>query len=166
MPLSWEGSSGAFDIQEMAKGKTIREISAGGVVLKKENSQINVALIRPGNTWCLPKGLIEKGESPEETCQREVQEETGIKGKILEKLGEVNYWYYSREKQRVKKTVYFFLLSYVEGDIQKHDFEAEEVRWFPIDKAKQVASYKDEKGIIEMAELKLKEEGTGYSPNL
>ena len=152
----------------MAKGRIIREVSAGGVVVRKENSSFSMALIHPQNkdAWCLPKGLIEKGESPEETCQREVQEETGIKGKILEKLGEVNYWYYSREKQRVKKTVYFFLLSYVEGDIQKHDFEAEEVRWFPIDKAREVASYKEEKGIIEMAELKLKEENTGYSQSL
>jgi mutator protein MutT len=142
----------------MTKGKIIREISAGGVVVKKENSQTNVALIRPGNTWCLPKGSIEKGESPEEACQREVQEETGIKGKILEKLGEVNYWYYSREKQRVKKTVYFFLLSYAGGDIQKHDFEVEEVRWFPLHKAKQVLTYKDEKEIMEKAEQKLKGE--------
>jgi 8-oxo-dGTP diphosphatase len=107
--------------------------------------------------------LIERGESPEEACGREVCEETGVKGKILEGLGEVNYWYYSREKQRVKKTVYFFLLSYIERDIQEHDFEVEEVRWFPIDKAKEVASYKGEREIIERAELKLKEEGIGYS---
>ena len=145
----------------MRPGPIKRQVSAGGVIFRKNDSSIEIALIavKGGHVWCLPKGIIDKGESPEMAAVREVSEETGLQGRIIEKLGEINYWYYIKEEEaRCRKTVHFFLIEYESGDTSQHDFEVDLVSWFPIDDALKTASYKGEREMIEKAEkiLKLK----------
>jgi 8-oxo-dGTP pyrophosphatase MutT (NUDIX family) len=142
-------------------GPVKRQVSAGGVIFRKNNSSIEIALIavKGGNVWCLPKGVIDKGESAEIAAVREVSEETGLQGRIIEKLGEINYWYYIKEEEaRCRKTVHFFLIEYESGETSQHDFEVDLVSWFPIEDALKKANYKGEREIIEKAEkiLKLK----------
>ena len=137
-----------------------RQISSGGVVFRRHNSIIEVALIavKGGTVWCLPKGLIDKGEIPEKTALREVEEETGLKGRIIEKLGEITYWYYLKEENaKCRKTVHFFLMEYEGGDISNHDYEVEDAKWFPIDEALDKVNYKSERELIEKAGKRLKE---------
>ena len=146
----------------MRPGPIKRQVSSGGVIFRKNNSTIEIALIavKGGKVWCLPKGIIDKGESPEKTAVREVAEETGLKGKIIEKLGEINYWYYLKEEEaRCRKTVHFFLIEYESGDISKHDWEVDKAAWFPINEAMEKASHENEREIIKRARevlLKLK----------
>ena len=45
---------------------------------------------KPEGTWALPKGNLDPGERPEETALREVFEETGVHGRLVEKLGDVD----------------------------------------------------------------------------
>lgn len=109
------------------------EFSAGGVVFKKEGSKtlILVAQHSQHHGWVFPKGLIgdhKKGEGKEETAVREVEEETGVFAKILKSLEPVTYWYVF-EGEKIKKTVYYFLMEFVSGDISKHDKEMEKVEW-------------------------------------
>jgi 8-oxo-dGTP diphosphatase len=147
----------------MRPGPIKRQVSAGGVIFRKNDSSIEIALIavKGGHVWCLPKGVIDKGESPEMTAVREVSEETGLQGRIIEKLGEINYWYYIKEEEaRCSKTVHFFLIEYKSGDTSQHDFEVDLVSWFPIDDALKRANYKGEREIIAKAReiLKLKDQ--------
>jgi 8-oxo-dGTP diphosphatase len=138
----------------MRPGPIKREVSSGGVIFRKNNDSVEIALIavKGGKVWCLPKGNIDKGEKPGVTAVREVEEETGLKGRIIEKLGEINYWYYIKEEEaRCRKTVYFFLLEYESGDISKHDWEVDKAAWFRIDDALEIASHKNERGMIEKA---------------
>lgn len=135
-------------------GPIIRQISSGGVIFRKNNAFIEIALVavKGGKVWCLPKGNVDKGEKPDETAVREVSEEAGLKGRIIEKLGEINYWYYLKEKEaKCRKTVHFFLLEYESGDISKHDWEVDNAVWFQIDDALKIASHKNEREIIEKA---------------
>jgi len=132
-----------------------RQVSSGGVIFRRHADTIEVALItvRRDGVWCLPKGLIDKGESPEKTAVREVAEETGLKGRIIEKLGEIAYWYHLKEeKAKCRKTVHFFLMEYESGDISNHDREVDNAVWLPIDKAIEKAGYKNEKEMIKKAE--------------
>lgn len=134
------------------------QVSSGGVIFRRCDDIIEIALVavKGGNVWCLPKGLIDKGEVPEKTALREVAEETGLKGRIIEKLGEITYWYYIKEENaKCRKTVHFFLMEYEGGDVLNHDWEVDNASWFPIDEALKKASYKGEKEIIEKAKKKL-----------
>jgi 8-oxo-dGTP pyrophosphatase MutT (NUDIX family) len=100
----------------------------------------------------LPKGLVEQGESLEATALREVREETGLEAEIVERLEPIEYWFWWNEdgqKVRYHKKVYYFLMAYRGGDVAQHDFEVEEVRWFPLDEAVERASHRTERELLE-----------------
>ncbi len=102
--------------------------------------------------WGLPKGIVEKGEDPAQTALREVAEETGLSGEIVDKLGYVEYWYRSPEdKILYHKFVDFYLLSYKGGDIREHDWEVEQARWFPVEEAIERAAFDNERDILRKA---------------
>ena len=134
----------------------IHRISSGGVVFRPAGAGHEVALIRvaraDGDAWALPKGWVEKGEDLEQTAVREVREETGLDAKVLRKLGEVTYEFYSKaDRSRISKTVHLFLMEYVGGTTSAHDDEVEEVRWFPLEDALRTMTYKNEHEMLEKA---------------
>ncbi len=141
----------------MAKNKPQRlkiQVSSGGVLFKKENNDIKIAIIKPKGKkiLTLPKGLVEKNESPEVTALREVTEETGLEGKIIKKIGDVSYWFYIKEENaKAKKTVHFYLMEYLKGRPEDHDWEVEEVLWMPVDEAIKRVTYKTDREIIKKA---------------
>ena len=121
----------------------------------REGEGIQVALIatKGGKVWGLPKGLVERerNEPLEEAALREVQEETGLVGRVLERIDKIEYWYRweeNNEPVRYHKIVYFFLIEHQGGDIRNHDFEVDEVRWFALAEAERVASYESEREIL------------------
>jgi len=139
--------------------RTRREVSAGGVVYRRtgdgEKPEVEIALAsrrtRLGDlAWGLPKGLIEEGEPTEVTAVREAREETGLETELEAPLGETSY-FYVWDGVRVAKVVHFFLLRQTGGDVNDHDFEMEEVRWFPLADALRTASYKGEREVLERA---------------
>jgi 8-oxo-dGTP pyrophosphatase MutT (NUDIX family) len=134
----------------------IHRISSGGVVFRPAGTGYEVALIRvaraDGDAWALPKGWIEKGEDLEQTAVREVREETGVDAKVLRKLGEVTYEFYSKaDRNRIVKTVHLFLMEYLGGNTANHDDEVEEVRWFPLEDALRALTHKNEREMLEKA---------------
>ena len=121
------------------------------MVVRRLRGEWRLAAIRPGgkdNVWALPKGLIGPGESAAETAVREVAEETGVEGRLLEKLGDVRY-VYTWEGERVFKVVSFFLFRYRAGRLgnipPEHVHEVAETRWLPLDEAPTLLAYKGER---------------------
>lgn len=116
-----------------------REVSAGGIAVKVEDGVAYVACIGRRNRagrleWCLPKGHIEAGETPEQAAVREVAEETGISGEIIQSLGVIDYWF-TGDDRRVHKKVHHYLLEAKSGTITVEndpDHEAEVADWIPI----------------------------------
>jgi 8-oxo-dGTP pyrophosphatase MutT (NUDIX family) len=128
-----------------------REFSAGGVVVRKIRGAWHLAAIRPGGrekVWALPKGLVGKGEPPGDTALREVTEETGVRGRVVEKLGDVRY-VYSWEGERVFKIVSFYLVRYSAGRLgditDEFRHEVAEARWLPLEDAPRLLTYKGER---------------------
>lgn len=138
----------------MRPAKIKIEVSSGGVIFRKRDDKIEVALVavKDGKVWCLPKGLIEKGEDEKETAVREVMEETGLRGRIVDKIGDISYWYYIKDDgARCKKTVHFYLLEFLSGDTENHSWEVDRAEWFEIDEALRLLSYKGEREILKKA---------------
>jgi 8-oxo-dGTP pyrophosphatase MutT (NUDIX family) len=124
--------------------------SAGGLVVRA--SRILLISTQDGRRWQLPKGHIEPGESPEETAVREVREETGVTGRVVAPLPEVEYWYVEKGRRRIHKRVDYFLLEYVSGDAA--DFDAGEVSgaaWFSWEKGIAKLSFENERRVAEEA---------------
>jgi 8-oxo-dGTP pyrophosphatase MutT (NUDIX family) len=140
----------------------LREFSAGGVLVRRLRGRWWLAAIRPNGkpdgVWALPKGLIDPGEKGAETARREVAEETGIEGTLIEKLGDVRY-VYSRGGERIFKVVSFFLLRYRSGRIGAlppgMELEVAEARWLPLDDAPRLLAYGGERQMAEKAAARL-----------
>jgi 8-oxo-dGTP pyrophosphatase MutT (NUDIX family) len=135
--------------------RTVREVSAGGVIYALRDGGVWIALIHARNRWGLPKGHVEKGERTRQTAIREVREETGLLGKIERKLGTISYTYRGKSKDgeiaRISKRVTFFLLRYIEGEVYGHDYEVDEARWFPIEEALRTVRFATEKKMVRKA---------------
>ena len=124
--------------------------------MRPSSDGFEIVLISVGNPprWQLPKGIIDKGETPEAAAVREVREEAGISATIGQLIEKVEYWYqasYSGERVRYHKFVHFFLMHYVSGDTADHDHEVNEARWFPAQSASNTLAFKSEKAIVEKA---------------
>ena len=129
------------------------EFSAGGVVVRDGEVIVIVPVKRDvdGNRVLgLPKGHPDGDETPEQAAAREVREEAGVEAELVEKLGDVRYWY-RRGGRRVSKLVTFFLFDYRSGDPADHDSEIEEARWMPIQKAINALSYAGEREMVARA---------------
>lgn len=140
----------------MSTFETKEQVSAGGVVYRRRGGGVEVALISVGEQgrWQLPKGLVGRGESPEEAALREVREETGLECEIVGALEAVEYWYFSKggpRRVRFHKRVHFYLMRYVAGDVSGHDDEVNEARWVEIEEAARTLAFKGERKALEEA---------------
>jgi 8-oxo-dGTP diphosphatase len=104
--------------------------------------------------WALPKGRIGPGEDPAATAVRESEEETGARGRLEAKLGDVRY-VFTWEGERVFKVVSFYLLRYEGGRLgdvpPEHRHEVAEVRWLPLADAPGLLAYKGEREMAQKA---------------
>lgn len=141
--------------------RTERQLSAGGVVVKRGEGGPEVALIAVGEPprWQLPKGIVERGESPEATAVREVREETGVDASPLEALDPIDYWYVGTERDgsrvRYHKEVRFYLMRYVGGSVDDHDHEVREARWIPLAEAADRLAFENERRLVRLAATRL-----------
>jgi 8-oxo-dGTP pyrophosphatase MutT (NUDIX family) len=128
------------------------------VLVRNVGGRPMLAAIRPqgkrAGVWALPKGLVDVGESPAETAVREVREETGVDGRLVEKLGDVKY-VYTRDGERIFKIVSFYLLHAGRGRIGEIDesmrIEVAEARWLPLEEAPRLLAYRGEREMAALA---------------
>ena len=138
-----------------ARGLPVQFVtSAGGVVYRFQDGRLELVLC--GRTelgqWSLPKGSPEPGETLEQTALREVREETGLEIELVAPLGSITYWFTSPEEgARFRKTVHFFLMRPLGGSLDKHDPEFDEARWYPLEQALEVMSYRNERHVVRLA---------------
>ena len=134
---------------------TEREFSAGGVVVRGEECIVIVPTRRASRgrrVLALPKGHPEGDESGAAAALREIREEAGVEARLVEKLGDVRY-FYQRDGRRIAKVVTFFLFEYCSGALEDHDFEVEEARWMPLAEAENALTYRGEREMVARARL-------------
>ena len=89
-------------------------------------------------------------ETPEQAAVREVEEETGIIGRVVAPLGTIDFWFVA-EDRRVHKTVHHFLLRALGGELCDDDVEVAEVAWVPLAELESRLAYADERRLIRRA---------------
>jgi 8-oxo-dGTP pyrophosphatase MutT (NUDIX family) len=155
----------------------VREISAGGVVIRKRDGTWWMAAIEPAGepskdgesgvgatrrkpkkkVLALPKGLVDPGEKPLATALREVHEETGVIAEEIAKLADIKYVYTRSwgDRQRVFKIVSFYLMRYLSGRIDQiaaeMRVEVARARWIPLEDGAKLLAYKGEKQMAKRA---------------
>jgi 8-oxo-dGTP pyrophosphatase MutT (NUDIX family) len=155
----------------------VREISSGGVVIRKKDGSWWMAAIelppaapsvqrdpgkravgvKPKPVLCLPKGLVDPGEKALEAALREVREETGITAVLITKLGDSKYVYVRSwgDGERVFKIVSFYLLRYESGRIDhiadEMRIEVARARWVRLEEAPKLLAYGGEKQMARKA---------------
>lgn len=153
----------------------VREISAGGAVLRQGKEGWLIAVIEPQRNDCeksarratkpvlaLPKGLVDPGETAEQTALREVREETGLTAMPIVKLADIKYFYVRTwgDGERVFKIVSFFLLKYQSGRIgqiaPEMRIEVKRAQWIALEDAENALAYRGEKGVVRRALAYLK----------
>jgi 8-oxo-dGTP pyrophosphatase MutT (NUDIX family) len=133
-------------------------MSAGVVLVRRMRGRTWFAAVRPQGkpvgVWALPKGLISSGEDPAETALREAFEETGLRGRLVSKLGDIRY-VYTWQGERVFKIVSFYLAMAGRGRIGElpagMDIEVAEARWLPLDDAARLLAYHGERDMADRA---------------
>lgn len=134
--------------------RTATARSAGGVLFDDAG---RVALLststRDGQRrWTLPKGAVEKGETPEQAALREVREETGHDAEIVAGVGVIDYWFlWPPDHTRYHKFVHYFAMRATGGDFSLRDHEAEDAAWFDPPAAVEACAYDNEREIIRKA---------------
>jgi len=132
--------------------RNARATSAGGVVYRSVDGQIQIVLCHRHEPplWALPKGTPHAGETMEETALRETREETGLDVIVEAPIRSVSY-VFVRGRTRFHKTVHFYLMRAVGGDVSRHDREFDEVRWVELREALELMTHATERALVEEA---------------
>ncbi len=122
----------------------VRETTAGGVVYRRSSDgEVEILLTQDAkDRWTIAKGHIEPGETPRQTAEREVQEETGLKEmKVLNHLGKTQFRY-RRQNSLILMTMHIFLIKAL-GDTDRLVKEEwmNGIGWFPFKKAIDMVEY-------------------------
>lgn len=130
------------------------------MVFRREGNTIFFFLLgfKERGVWCLPKGIIEEGETELEAAEREVAEETGITDlKLVDKVGTIHYqfWY---KRRRIDKTVHFYLFETNQAETRIGE-EHDAYGWFKFDEAVKALTYENERKILEKAYEMIKKKG-------
>lgn len=141
----------------VARLRTTTATSAGGVVYSVDAGRPHLVIglrrregDRRGGTWTLPKGTPDPGETTEQTAIREVREESGLQVRIVEPLPSISYRF-MQDGIRIHKTVHYFLMEPIGGDLSDHDREFERVRWVPFDEAPGILTFETERSLVATA---------------
>lgn len=127
--------------------EVVHETTSGGIIFRRNatTKQLEILLIQDAKSrWTIPKGHVEEGETPRQTAEREIQEETGLQDmKVMDWLGKVNFRY-RRTHTLVLMTMHIYLVQ-GQGDTDKLNPEdwLTDIQWLAANDAIDKIAYDD-----------------------
>src|ERR1700750_3352186 len=120
-------------------------LAAGGIVLRQaETPLVAVVRLRKRNDWVLPKGRLDRGETPRAAAEREVIEETGHTVLVHEFLGTLAY-----EARTGARVVHYWRMEAGDAPVRKLARDIRSVEWLPLGKAVARLSRNYERAFLE-----------------
>ncbi|HEY0442714.1 MAG TPA: NUDIX hydrolase [Candidatus Limnocylindrales bacterium] len=152
----------------MARLRSATATSAGGIVVRHEAGVPHLVVgmrrrERDAVTWTLPKGTPEPGETREATALREVAEESGLEVRIIKPLESIQYRFV-QHGTRIHKTVHYYLMEPIGGDLARHDHEFEQVRWISFTDAPGLLTFETERALVARTAIELAVGGDRAAP--
>jgi 8-oxo-dGTP diphosphatase len=125
--------------------------AAGGLVCRRgEDGSVEIVLVhRPAyDDWSFPKGKLERGESEPSAALREVEEETGLRCRLMREVGVTAY----RDSRGRSKTVRYWEMAPVGGVLAAAN-EIDEVHWVALGDASKELSYARDRELLRSSAL-------------
>ena len=129
------------------------EVSYGIIPFRKKNDQVEVLMIQhQAGHWSFPKGHSDFQESPIETAQRELKEETGlsIRKILIPETSLVEHYVFQRGEEQVQKKVEYYLAE-VEGELIMQDEEVRDSLWLSPSELSSQATFPESQRICQQA---------------
>ena len=117
--------------------------AAGGLIVR--DGRVAVVHRPKYDDWSLPKGKLDPGESWEDAAVREVEEETGVRARIVAELAPAHY----RDRKGRPKTVRWYRMDVVDAGPFEPDAEVDELRWLAPEEALALVSYDHDRALLE-----------------
>ncbi len=103
-----------------------KHVSSGAVIYVQDGSILKYLLMyrEKSNSWHLPKGSQNLGETLEEIALREIEEETGLKVKLQKYLTKLDSLF-EKEGESIQKETHYFLACPLDSkfSLSNHDHE-------------------------------------------
>lgn len=127
-----------------------KENSYGIIPLRFCQGQWEVLLIQHwAGHWAFPKGHAEHQESHQETAERELLEETGLKVvRYISNTPLLENYVFTFQEELIQKTVYYFPAQ-VEGMMTLQQKEIQNSLWLPLAEAEEQITFREGKKICE-----------------
>ncbi|MET3840155.1 NUDIX hydrolase [Bradyrhizobium sp. OAE829] len=120
-------------------------LAAGGIVLRQAATPlVAIVRLRKRNEWVLPKGKLDRGETPRDAAEREVNEETGHDVAVHEFIGTLVY-----ESRGGSKVVHFWRMEAGAEPVRKLMRDVKAVEWLPLADAVERLSRGYERAFLE-----------------
>lgn len=136
-----------------------KETSSGGIVYKKTDKGFLWLVTQHSQHkgWVFPKGLIgdiNENEKMEDAALREVEEEGGVKARIINPHPVSVTYSYTWNDIQVDKTVFYYLMEYISGDPANHDWEMMDAKFMTEAEAMKILTYpSDQEAFEEILEM-------------
>ncbi len=124
----------------------MNKVSSGGIVVFKNA----VLLLQKFNDdWVLPKGGQKKFESLKDTALREVFEETGSRGQVVDYVGKIHYKYRDIDNRLIDKVVHWYHMKTDNMECRPQREEGfKDANFVHIDRVMELLKHDDERSIF------------------